>query len=175
MKPQSILRDRLVQPISERLEDRLVAATYRCLEFEVDYESQLKDPELYIGGELHLSFENGLLVVSWEENAGWPERFSLCVSTESLFRRDARLTPWKASDLPPWCDCVSHTLARATVFAAATTPHALALWFGRCVAVVGVGRETRFGDGDDLLVRDERGLSDVKSWDIMWDSGWLPI
>lgn len=167
-----LLNASLVDAVSARLNDRLTSVVYRCLEFEVDNESQLEDPELYIGGELHLSFDDGLLVASWDENAGWPEPFSLCASTGSLFRRDARLTQWQASHLPPWRDCVGYALTRATVFAAAATPHALALWFGTNVAVVGVGWETTFGDGDDLLIRDERGLADAQSWDVMWDSGW---
>ncbi len=170
MQPKHLLSSRLVESVSARLGDRLLRATYQCLEFEIGSASELEDPNLYIGGELHLAFDGGLLIVTWDQNAGWTDHFSLYAGAESLFL-DATLTPWPGSNMPPWRDCVGRELTRATVFADDATPHVLALRFGDNVAIVGTGYRNSFGAGDDLLVRDKRGFAEVKTWDIMWDSG----
>ena len=170
MDQQTLLRARLVQPISERLGDRLVSATYRCLKHEITEESQLEDPQLYIGGELHLLFDHGPLVVTWDENAGWPDHFSLYAGPEPLFLGDARMTWWQASHLWPWRDCIGQIMVRATIFADEATPHAVALRFGAGIVVIADGSEKTFGDGDDLIVRDQRGLAEVESWRVVWDS-----
>ena len=170
MDLEKLLHSRLVGPVSASLGNRLTSAVYRCLESEITDEAQLEDPHLYIGGELHLFFGVDLLVVTWDENAGWPDHFSLYAGTAPLFLKDTGMTEWPASHLSPWHTCVGEALERVTVFADDATPHVLAFRFGANIVVVGDGSQERFGDGDDLLIRDERGLADVESWLVMWDS-----
>ncbi|MFK7977267.1 MAG: hypothetical protein AB8C02_14120 [Halioglobus sp.] len=170
MNLKQLLSERLVEPVSARIGDRLVGVTYRCLEHEISDESELEDPQLYIGGELHLSFSNSQLVVTWDENAGWPDHFSLYAGVEPQFLPDALMESWRAGHLSPWIEVVNQTLTAAIVFSDNETPHALALHFGQNSVVVGDGSETRFGDGDDLLIRDKRGLAALNAWETMWSS-----
>ena len=170
MNLEQLLQDRLVAPVSARIGDQLVDVVYRCLEYEISDESELVDPQLYIGGELHLSFSSGQLVITWDENAGWPDHFSLYAGAGPLFLSDARMESWKASHLQPWKNVVRQTLTAACVYSDNKTPHALALHFGENYIVVGDGSQARFGDGDDLLIRDKRGLADLEAWETMWSS-----
>lgn len=165
-----LLSVRLIAPLSSHLGDVLVAATYRCIEQEISTEAELEDPCLYIGGELHLSFNRGPLILTWDEHAGWPDHFSLYAGKEPLFLPGAQLESWTASNLHPWKSCIGGELNHATVLGRGVTPHAVALQFGATVVAVGDGYETRFGDGDDLLIRDDEGLQELKTWDVLWES-----
>lgn len=170
MKLKKLIEERLVSSIRKRLGERLASVTYRCLEHEIVEEKKLEDPELYIGGELHLSFESGPLILTWDENAGWNDHFSLYAGFETLFLPDANMRLWEASHLLPWANCVGKSLLKATVLGDFSTPHAVVFGFGDSVVVIADGSEKLIGDGDDLLIRDERGLAEVKSWEVMWKS-----
>ena len=146
------LADSASRALSGVIGARLRCVTLRTLPFEVSDESELADPLLYIGGELRLEFELQSVFVSWAENDGWGDHFSIAVRCASHFRADA-LCDLDVSELATWRERVGQPLVAARVFAIDGTPHLVALSFGGRWCWMADGSEERVGDGDDLLIR----------------------
>lgn len=108
-------------------------------------------------------------VITWAENAGWPDHFSLQVRRDSAFDSGA-LVDWPANSLPVWCDHVGHLLTGVRLYAKNDTPHLLELVFTTGSVLVGDGVEYEFGDGDDILVRPGSDTKLLAGWQLLWAS-----
>ena len=162
------LREKVTRPLEACLGHELREAWYHCLAGESDG-TDLDDPALYIGGEVHLFFGEGkALVITWDENAGWECHFSLVVADVSQFKLGA-LHPWRATALPPWSEAIGSRLLSASVYGFSEKPHLVCLSFSNEAAIfVGCGRNKKFGEGDDILVRSSENMTDISHWDVLW-------
>jgi len=149
----------------------LGSVVYAALADEVGQVSELATPEVSIGGELVLRFEGSPdpVVVTWAENAGWPDHFSLQARSDSAFTPGA-LRAWPASTLPPWSNHVGRPLIGVRVYAQNETPHVLELVFPGGSVLVGDGTERGFGDGDELIVRVGGDSGLLSGWQLLWAS-----
>ena len=145
----------VTRSLSEVVGLSLRRVVIRALDGEVVDRVEFADPRLYIGGEVHLDFggESGESVfLSWAEDAGWPDHFSIGASSKSWFSPGA-LRDWDVSDLDPWSACTGKRLSGVRVFALAETPHIVELSFDGHRFWIADGYQQRVGDGDDLLIR----------------------
>lgn len=145
--------------------------TYATLAGEISAASDLAVPVVCIGGEviLHFGGFEQPVVVSWAENAGWPDHFSIQVRPDSAFNLGA-LVNWPANDLLPWRSYIGSPLVGVRVFARNGTPHVLELVFRDGRVLLGDGYGATFGDGDDLIVRAGDDTNLLNGWDVMWSS-----
>lgn len=150
------LAQRVTRLLSDVADATLRRVVIRALDGEIADRAGLTTPEFYIGGEIRLEFESQSVFVSWTENDGWPDHFSIGVRPESLFAPDATLRDWDVSDLNPWSKCIGQRLLSARVFAIGETPHVVELSFGSQSIWMADGYEQAVGDGDDLLLRTGR-------------------
>ena len=143
-------------------------AWYHCLYGETDG-SDFEDRNFYFGGEVRLEFGAGATIyVSWEENAGWENPFSLVVSGVTVFKPNS-LMPWPVSHLKPWSLAIGKSLIGACVYGAGKTPYIVCLSFDADVNIyVGTGWEHEFRDGDDVLVRSSEAMIDLDDWNLLW-------
>jgi len=162
------LGEKVTGPIERCLGHELGDVLYGCLTGETDG-TGLDDPALYIGGEVHLHFNNATNVaISWDENAGWKCHFSLVVAEASVFNPGA-LRVWSAACLHPWSKVIGKPLLNARVYGYDETPHILRLSFDTNMSIfVGVGYQQKFGDGDDVLIRSSDNMIDLSDWDVLW-------
>ncbi len=115
------------------------------------------EPPVYLGGEVALDFGVEFpLIITWDENAGWKDHFSLQVRTDSAFK-SGTLEELPASHLQPWSQLVGTALQSWRILAANGTPHVVHLTFARGQVFVGDGYQNSFGDGDDVLVALDAG------------------
>jgi len=170
MKKQKQLLEGLVGTLEPRIGDTLARVTYSCLEGEIASEAELRDPQLYIGGELLLDFDGGVLVITWDENTGWPDDFSIFIGTNSPIREEAKRDIWDASKLPVWKKCVNNPLSKVVILGENHTPQAAVLEFSEHTVAVGSGYQHLFGSGDDLLIRDGSGVRGLSAWRKLWVS-----
>jgi hypothetical protein len=128
----------------------------------------LAEPEFYCGGEIELLFSGSRSVfITWDENAGWPDAFSVQTRTVTAFKRGF-LEKWDGSELSTWVPVISKILDGATVFGLNSTPHLLRLEFeGAREVFIGDGHETTFGDGDDVLVRGGDNGPDLTHYEVL--------
>jgi hypothetical protein len=124
----------------------------RALDGEIADRAEFADPLLYVGGEVQLDFGVQSVFVSWAENEGWADHFSIGASGKSWFSPDT-LRDWDVSDLDPWSRCTGKVLSGVRVFALAGTPHVVELSFDGHRFWVADGYQQRVGHGDDLLIR----------------------
>ncbi len=162
------LQARIIQGVAPAVGQHLRGAKYLCLKHETDG-SDLEEPTLYIGGEAHLEFTDRSLIITWDENAGWADHFSLYAGTESKFLPNSDMEWWDATKLEPWKGCVGRKLTRVEVYGESDTPHIIGLSFDSLTVYIGDGFELRFGGGD-LLVRCREDMIDLSSWSLMWNS-----
>ena len=147
----------------------LTDVVYWALTNELCPES-FQDPDLYIGGEVELVFENSArFFVSWDECGQWKDHFSLCASPKSVFLPDS-LEPWAGSGLQVWEPLLGDILAGYQVLGFNDTPHALHLLFSTASVIIGAGHKQHFGDGDDVLVRPGSEMERISSWQVIFDS-----
>ena len=66
----------------------------RALDGEISNQVDLTDPQLHVGGEVRLDFEDRSVFVSWVQNEGWPVTCSIGVRPSSLFKQDSTLVDW---------------------------------------------------------------------------------
>ncbi len=162
------LREKVTGLIELSLGYELREVWYNCLKGETDG-TDLADPDLFIGGEVELRFnEIGDFVISWDENAGWDSHFSLVVTGASVFLPDT-LKAWSVAQLYPWSEVIGRRLRNACVYGYDESPHIVELSFERRKSIyVGVGYQQKFGDGDDLLIRSSDHMIDLSDWDLLW-------
>ncbi len=170
------LAARVVDPLVHLLGKRLLAARYWPLKNEMTA-GDLPGPWHYLGGEVELLFDGREPVrITWDENAGWAEHFSLRVHSSSSFMPDT-LVLLDASDSAVWKPVIGTRVSSVEVFGFNNTPAVVVFRFEAGVVLVGVGygssHKFLFGDGDDVIVmtNDEataRGeLNDMQS---LWRS-----
>ncbi len=150
------LAESVTRSLSDVAGGTLRRVVLRALNGEVADRDEFDDPKLYIGGEVRLEFESQSVFVSWAENDGWRDHFSIGVRPESLFAPHATLCDWDVSDLDPWRRCVGQRLRAARVFVFGETPHVVELVFDGQSFWMADGFEQVVGDGDDLLIRPGR-------------------
>lgn len=150
--------------------ERLAGATYWCIPGEMTAEA-ISSPRLYIGGEVELAFApDSRIIITWDENGGWSDHFSVQVRDRTAFRPDF-LEPWPADGAPAWSKHVGSHLSAAAVFGWGDTPHVIQLSFPTGKVSLGCGSEFVFGDGDDLLIRDGAARDELDSFALLWSSG----
>jgi hypothetical protein len=157
--------DRLFTRVTSRLAalvgDRLLGMTYWCLSGEATPDS-IRSPGCYLGGEVELRFSSaGSIFITWDENAGWEDHFSVQVSGGTTFQPGC-LTPFDASATPQWQSHVGSMLVSCCVLGSEETPHIISFHFERGEVLVGDGYgPSGSGDGDDVLVRTTTGMVDL--------------
>ncbi len=168
------LEDRITGALQALIGQRIAGVYYGTLQGEwLDAPAELAREFLYIGGEVELHLENGAsVVVTWDENAGWTDHFSVRVSKSSSFtegslvRVDAtRSAIWRPlvedliTDVEVWgWGNMGGSAARAGDHAreAAVTPSVVIIRNRSSYGVVvASGQQERIGDGDDVLVMSE--------------------
>ena len=145
------LENRILSCLRPCVGQSLRHVTYWCLRDEARPDD-LQDPRFYLGGEVELRFENELLIVTWDENAGWKDHFSVQCRTSSAFNTGA-LESLDASALPIWSDVIDTKLTAVTVLGWNGTPAVLQFEFPRASVLLGVGYRGELRDGDDVTVR----------------------
>jgi hypothetical protein len=131
---------------------RLLGVTYWALVHECTA-GEIAAGVGYIGGEVELAFDGvSPLLISWAENAGWENHFSIAVGSRSHFGSDA-LVPFPANAAPEWAPHVDAVLKRAECLGDASSPDALVFHFPSGAVLLADGQKNRIGDGDDLMVR----------------------
>jgi hypothetical protein len=108
------------------------------------------------------NFESGhTQYISWDENAGWSDHFSIQCSSSSCFCQGS-LSDYDVSTLHPWSAYVGQRLKAWRVLGSNGTPHIIEmLWEPDLVILFGDGYELEIGDGDDLVVTTDRRASDT--------------
>jgi hypothetical protein len=141
---------RLLRPFLGR---ELTRVTYACLLGEATTD-QIVERDFYLGGEVRLDFRGmkDPLVLTWDENAGWEEHFSVQARTSTAFKPGS-LELLDASAVPIWKPCIGQLLVEFGVAGFSTAPQIISLVFPGNEVLVGCGWQDRFGDGDDVLVR----------------------
>lgn len=125
----------------------------------------------WFGGEVELRF--GALspfFVTWGENEGWSDHFSLLIQANSAFHPGA-LVPFSAMRAPEWVSYVGQPLLCASCLGSAGTPHVLTLRFVTGAVVIGVGHEGDFGDGDNVIIKPQLVANLGKFTECFWESG----
>ena len=125
---------------------------YCCVENEAT-EEQILEKDFYSGGEIGLVFGNNYIVwVTWDENAGWEQTFSICALTDSSFNSGA-LTCLDANGVDLWKPCLGAVLTGFDVIGWKGAPDAIRLFFGKESVLLANGYEGRIGDGEDIFAR----------------------
>ena len=161
---------RVVRPLRERIGNTLKDVTYRCLELEAG-PSDIYEADFYLGGEILLLFSGGPLYVSWDENAGWAEsHFSVQASHSSLFLPDWSFESFDGALVTVWRPHLGTVLQGAQVLGWDRVPYAILFSFPHGSVVAGSSWRTRFGDGDDLHIRDASGFDALETMETLWSS-----
>lgn len=168
-----LLHLRVLDALDGLVGQTLLGVTYWCLKGEATVADVLSR-EVYIGGEVELRFSDRARVfVSWDENAGWTDHFSLGVGRQTAFTADA-LEAVEASAAPQWRERVGSRLLGLSVLGWSGTPHVLVLEFAAGGVLIGDGHATDgFGDADDVLVRsreDAALLPHMSDARVLWRS-----
>jgi hypothetical protein len=138
--------------LADLISKRLLAVRYWHLEFEMTA-GDLHGPWHYLGGEVELLFDgHEPLRITWAENAGWAEHFSVQVVRSSKFVPDA-LVQLDASSSAVWEPVIGKAVDTVEVFGFNDTPAVVLLQFNPGAVLVGVGygsrsRKLLYGDGD---------------------------
>ena len=170
MENRELLKSRIVDATAQILGKKLCSVEYRCFLDEFNDLKDLESSQRYIGGEVYLNFDTDSYCVTWDENAGWNDHFSLYVGASSLFKPDAPMEMLEVSKLSPWGSLIGQVCRQVRVFGEFGSPHILELGFDNDCVYISDGNRERFGDGDDVLIRDQDNMIDLSSWKVMWDS-----
>ena len=164
----NLLKQRVTGTLEKICGATLTGFRYRCLDGDASKQSHLKVSNLYIGGEVHLTFEGEPCVVTWDENAGWEEHFSIYAGPSGLFKTDADMKWWDAATLLPWSSALDTRCESVRVLGQFNTPHIIEFKFEKSTISLADGSEERFGGGDDVLIRGENDMPSLTDWTVMW-------
>lgn len=166
-----LLDEAVIRHLRPAVGRRLTSVIYAALDGEIVDASDLTERVVCIGGEVILHFEalEWPVFITWAENAGWTDHFSIQVLSESACRVGT-LVGWPANDLPLWRRHIGSPLVLVRLFGLNGTPHILELAFPDGQVLLGDGFEVTFGDGDDLVARAGDDPSLLDGWDVMWSS-----
>lgn len=110
-------------------------------------------------GEVELALQGGEPVrLTWDEDAGWSDYFSLQALRTSAGRGGLHL-PQAASRAAMWRPFLETPLQRVEVLARGDTPHAVRLHFTAGVVWVGDGVHGFLVDGDEVVIKREADVS----------------
>lgn len=149
------LNERVTDRLADLIGKRLVAARYWPLKSEMTVDD-LRGPWHYLGGELELLFDDHEpLRITWDENAGWADHFSVQVVGSSAFVPDS-LMLLDASASAVWKPVIGTAVRAIEVFGSNSTPGVIVVRFDTGAVLVGVGYggsdKSLYGDGDDVIV-----------------------
>lgn len=153
---QALFRDRIASAVESIVGSSLVDVRYRCLKGEAD-SGDILFPDFFLGAEVELIFDGGIgsRFVTWDENAGWGEQFSVRVADRPLWPGSA-VTVFNATEVSTWQYALGEAVERVSVlgdlFGQDLTPYVLVLYFARTTIAVGSSWRTTFGDGDDVFI-----------------------
>ena len=164
----SLLSKRITSNLQKVVGLKLIDVALFCFEYEI--ESSKMEVPFYFGGEVVLNFENETIIVTWDENAGWRDHFSLYVGGELLYLPTSTLVKWNVSKLNPWCNCISHNLISTQVYGQKETPHMVKFDFNTTKVFIGDSSQMRLGDGDDVLITTELPKNFYSEWNMMWEA-----
>lgn len=163
----------LSEPVTSHLQrvvgQKLIEVYLFCFEDEIDA-SEMENLPFYFGGELVLIFESNRLIVTWDENAGWQDHFSLYIGCKPLYLPTSSLIKWNVSKLQPWRNCINQKLTLAQVYSQNKTPHVVKLNFANNVIFVGDSSEMRLGNGDHVLIINELSTNYYGEWTMIWET-----
>lgn len=93
------------------------------------------------------------MLVSWNENAGWPDHFTLSIEARPAASSaiENYCEPFDATVGTLWGAHRGLALAWARILGWNPTPHVLELGFATDCVVIADGYEEPFGDGDDIV------------------------
>jgi hypothetical protein len=159
-----LLSKRVVQSLTPVIGETLTGVIYHCLKWEASASAVL-DAGFYLGGEVELRFTNERSIfITWDENAGWADHFSVRVGSQLTFLCD--LDSFDASMSPHWKPHIGTTLLACSVLGWDDTPHIIAFEFPQGKVLVGDGfGERGFGDGDDVLVQTDESAKRLPGMD----------
>lgn len=165
----SLLDDRILNSLAPAIGRKLVGVSYCCLKHEATA-GDIGDPEFYLGGEVLLRFEPEYSVwVTWDENAGWSQHFSVCARTTDMFELGA-LECFAADSVNLWKPLIGCVLQGFEVLGQSHTPQIIRLSFDGGPVLLGVGYQGRFGDGDDVFARPDTPPHWDGKEEVMWSS-----
>ena len=154
----NLWRARVADALHPCIGEKLVSASIESFAYELD-EALVNSESFYVAGEVWLRFARTSICVSWDENVGWPDHFSVYVGERSLFRKDHHVG-WgriEVGGLSCWAPYVGEALQSVRVFFSNETPHLVAFELGSDSIFIGVGSEEALLHGDDVLVRLGKG------------------
>ena len=111
----SLLSKRIASHLSKVVGSKSVGVTLLCFEYEINA-TNLENLPFYFGGEVILNFEHDKAVITWDENAGWKDHFSLYVGSDRHYLPTSSLVRWNVSKLKPWCNYIDRNLISTQVY-----------------------------------------------------------
>ena len=136
-----------------------------------DDQPDLTDPELFVGEEIELQFEDEIKIfITWGQGRGWPGDCSLIVSNTSRGLPDI-YSNISANKVSFWEKHIGNILNRVIVYGWDNTPSFANLQFetGEILAGTGCEEYDEFGDGLAVLIRNN-SLKYMKNASIIWKS-----
>ena len=152
MTPEQLLQSRVLDGLAPLVGSTLTRVHYRCLNGEAEA-SDINAPDFYLGGEVELVHALGLspLRITWDENAGFSEHFSVRATAESPFLPDT-LDAFDASACEVWRLHIKQPIDHTSVYGLDAVPYVIVLGFSTGSVSVGSSCRTRFGDGNDVFI-----------------------
>lgn len=80
----SLLAERITSHLKKVVGQKLIDVSLFCYEDEISA-SAIENLPYYFSGELILNFESDIAIVTWDENAGWQDHFSLYIGCKHLY------------------------------------------------------------------------------------------
>lgn len=166
---QIILQSRILDALQPAVGQKLSQVRYWCVENEAT-EERILEKDFYSGGEIELVFDNHQVVwVTWDENAGWEQPFSICALADSSFNRGA-LVRFDANGVDLWKPCLGTVLTGFDVVGWNGAPDAIRLFFGEESVLLATGYEGVIGDGEDIFARPNAAPHVDGEESILWSS-----
>lgn len=165
-----LLNNTIIAALSPAIGRKLAGISYCCVENEAS-EKDIPDPGFYFGGALRLRFDPEYVVwVTWNENAGWEQAFSVITLTEDTFS-EGIFQCFEAHSTGLWEPFVGAALNGFDILGWEGTPSVIRLSFGFGSVLAGIGDQGRYGDGDDVFARPDTGRYLDGKEKLLWSSG----
>ena len=141
---------------------------YHCLVGEAE-EDDFSSSDFYFAGEVELEFAGApSLFLTWAENAGWNDHFSLQVRKTTAFVPGA-VRPFDAASMEMWQRHLQARVVSMAIVGWDETPHVLRIDFETGSVLVGTGCRDEFGEGDDMLSR-EYDPALLPGSEVLWEA-----
>ncbi len=165
------MRTRLLDAITTLPGTTLISVNYWCLKGEAN-ESRICDKNFYLGGEVELvcTHPDSSVRITWDENAGFGEHFSVCARDGSIFTL-GDLEVFDASDCPVWRPHIGQQIKSVRLFGFDNCPFVIVVSSLGGDISIGSGYQTQFRGGDDVFIEPfDMNSSAMESLSGMWDS-----